>query len=100
MSLAPRRLALLSWAGLCAATTILAPAAAADPDIDSESATAVIQELQEQGYAVDINGVPSGDAALLTSCRVTAIHNPGNAAPNPAGDTRIAVDVACPIQRG
>jgi hypothetical protein len=73
--------------------------AAADPDIDTESAAAVIEELQEQGYVVNVNGVPSGNTALLTTCKVTTINNPTTAAPSPAGTTTISVDVACPIQR-
>jgi hypothetical protein len=79
--------------------TAFAHSAGADPDIDSESAAAVIQELQEQGYVVNVNGVPSGNTSLLTTCSVTTIDNPGDAAPSPAGTTAISVDVACPIQR-
>jgi hypothetical protein len=73
--------------------------ATADPDIDTESASAVIEELQEQGYVVDVNGVPSGNTALLTTCTVTSINNPGTATPNQTGTTTVSVDVACPIQR-
>jgi hypothetical protein len=73
--------------------------ATADPDIDTESASAVIEELQEQGYVVDVNGVPSGNTALLTTCTVTAIHNPGDTPPSQTGTTTISVDVGCPIQR-
>ncbi len=93
MSLTTQRLASLFYAALGVAAVVVAPVAAADPDIDSESAAAVIDELQEQGYTVEINGVPSGDTALLTSCTVTAIHDSDTAA-------TVFVDVACPIQRG
>ena len=58
-----------------------------------------IEELQEQGYVVDVNGVPSGNTALLTTCTVTSIQNPGTATPNQPGTTTVSVDVACPIQR-
>ena len=47
------------------ATIALASPSAADPDIDSESAAAVIEQLQEQGYAVEVNGAPAGDTSLL-----------------------------------
>lgn len=71
----------------------------ADPDIETESASAVIQELQEQGYVVNVNGVPSGNTALLTTCKVTAIHDSDGTSPDPTPTTPIFVDVACPIQR-
>lgn len=100
MSLTPRHVALLLYAVAGAATIVFAPAAAADPDIDTESASAVIEELQEQGYTVEINGVPSGDTSLLTNCTVTEIHNPGNTSPSPPETTTVFVDIACPIQRG
>lgn len=100
MSLAPRRLALLCCVAACATAIVLVPSAMADPDIDTESATAVIEGLQEQGYTVEINGVPNGDTTLLTNCKVTSIHNPGDATPDPTSTTTVYVDVACPIQRG
>lgn len=99
MSIAARRFARLSFA-FYAGAMILAPCAAADPDIDTESATAVIDELQQQGYTVEINGVPSGDTTLLTNCKVTAIDDPDYPSPDPTSTTVISVDVACPIQRG
>ena len=81
-----------------AAATTLAPIGLSDPDIDSESAAAVIQELKEQGYAVEVKGVSSADTGLLTTCTVTSIHNPGNPTPDPTPTTTIYVEVACPIQ--
>lgn len=84
-------------AGL-AVTGALAPAALADPDIDSESAAEVIDELKEQGYDVRIKGV-SGDATdLLTTCSVTAINDSGEDSPDPTKTTLLYVEVACPIQ--
>lgn len=97
MSFATRHLAPVL--AVLAVATAFAHSATADPDIDTESASAVIEELQEQGYTVAVNGVPSGNTALLTTCTVTSIHNPGPAAPSPAGTATISVDVACPIQR-
>ena len=81
-----------------AAVTAFAPAAAADPDIDGESAAAVIQQLKEQGYNVEVKGVSSDNTDLLTTCTVTAIHNPGDPTPDPTTSTTIYVEVACPIQ--
>jgi hypothetical protein len=99
MSLAPRRFVLLlAIGGIVAAT--LAPVAAADPDIDTESAAAVIEELREEGYAVEVNGVSSGNTSLLTTCTVTQIHNPGDPTTDPTNTTTIYVDVACPISHG
>ena len=96
MSYTPRLLASL-LAALAAATT-LAPTAASDPDIDTESAAAVIDELKEQGYRVAIKGVSGDDTSLLAGCTVTSIHNPGDPAPDPTTTTTIYVEVACPIQ--
>lgn len=99
MSLAPRRhMALLMAAGGAVAIAF-APCAAADPDIDGQSAAAVIVELQEEGYVVVVNGVSSGDTGLLTSCKVTHVHHPGDSAPDPTTAT-VYVDVACPISHG
>jgi hypothetical protein len=91
-----RRLAPLA-AALVAATA-LAPIAASDPDIDTESAAAVIDELKEQGYRVEIKGVSNDDTSLLTGCTVTSIRNPGNPTPDPTTTTTVYVEVACPIQ--
>jgi hypothetical protein len=82
------------------ATIALAAPSAADPDIDSESAAAVIDELREQGYSVMVNGAPAGDTSLLETCRVTSIHNPGDPTPDPTTTTAIFVDVSCPITHG
>lgn len=83
-----------------AAAHVFAPLAATDPDIDGESAAAVIQELQEQGYVVKVKGVPSGATALLTTCKVTSIANHGAPSPDPTSTTTVTLDVACPISRG
>lgn len=100
MSYAPRLLAsVLIAAGGFTAIGLASPSAA-DPDIDGESATAVIDQLQEQGYAVMVNGAPAGDTSLLSTCTVTSIHNPGDPTPDPTTTTIISVDVACPITHG
>ena len=99
MSFAPRFGVALAVAAM-AGTIGLAPCATADPDIDGESAAAVIDQLREEGFAVTINGVPSGDTALLTTCVVTEIHDADTPTPDPTATTPVSVDVACPIQRG
>ena len=99
MSYAPRFGMVLAAAAMAGAIG-LAPCATADPDIDDESTAAVIEQLQEEGFVVTVNGVPSGDTALLTTCVVTAIHNSDAPSPDPAATTPVSVDVACPIQRG
>jgi hypothetical protein len=76
----------------------LSSVAAADPDIDSESASAVITELKEQGYDVRIKGVSGDDTDMLTTCSVTSINDSGEDSPDPTKTTLIYVDVACPIQ--
>jgi hypothetical protein len=83
-----------------ASVIILAPTGAADPDIDTESAAAVVEELKAQGYNVEVKGMSGADSGLLTTCTVTAIHNPGDPSPDPASTTTIYVEVACPIQHG
>jgi hypothetical protein len=82
------------------ATIAVAAPGAADPDIDGESAAAVIDQLQEQGYSVMVNGAPAGDTSLLETCTVTSIHNPGDPTPDPTTTTAIFVDVSCPITHG
>jgi hypothetical protein len=100
MSFVPRILApVLVAAGAFTAVGLASPSTA-DPDIDSQSAAAVIVDLQEQGYLVMVNGAPAGDTSLLTTCTVTSIHNPGGPTPDPTTTTTISVDVACPITHG
>ncbi|MCW2552227.1 MAG: hypothetical protein JWR13_1551 [Mycobacterium sp.] len=99
MSLVPRLVASLLAVG--GATAVVAASLAnADPDIDGESAAAVINQLQQQGYAVNVNGAPAGDTSLLTTCTVTSIHNPADPTPDPTTTTTIYVDVACPLTHG
>jgi hypothetical protein len=87
-------------AALTVGGAFLAHPAAADPDIDGESAAAVVEQLQEQGYTVNVSGVPSGDTALLVTCVVTKIQNPGGPSADPTATSPVTVDVACPLQRG
>jgi hypothetical protein len=47
-----------------------------------------------------VKGISGTDTSLLTTCTVTAIHNPGDPSPDPTSTTTIYVEVACPIQHG
>jgi hypothetical protein len=100
MSHVSRLLASLAIAAGGITVVGFASAVSADPDIDGESATAVIKQLPEQGYAVDVNGAPAGDTSMLSTCTVTSIHNPGDPTPDPTTTTTIYVDVACPLTHG
>lgn len=71
---------------------------AADPDLATESAAEVITELREQGYAVEVKGVSSPDAAMLSACKVTSIQDSGIPTADPTTTTTVYVEVACPIQ--
>ncbi|BBY31091.1 hypothetical protein [Mycolicibacterium sediminis] len=96
MSRTPRYLAPMFIA--VAAAITLAPTATTDPDIDGESAAAVVDQLREEGFDVTVNGLPSGDTSLLTTCVVTTIHNPGDPSSDPTTTSPVSVDIACPIQ--
>ena len=100
MSLAPRGYVALLIAVGGTAAVALASSAAAAPVTTDKSAAAVIEQLQKEGYTVVVKGVSSGDTTLLTSCKVTQIHNPGNRKPDPTTTTTVYVDVACPISHG
>lgn len=101
MSLVQRRyVALLVGVGGVAAVA-LASSATADPDIRTESAAAVIGQLQQEGYTVQVNGVSSPDITLLSTCKVTQIHKPVNPTPDTTSPNKtVYVDVACPISHG
>ncbi|MBJ7341738.1 hypothetical protein [Mycolicibacterium sp.] len=96
MSLALRLLASLLVGG--AAAVVAASLANAAPIANGESATTVIDRLQKQGYAVEVNGSPAGDTSLLKTCTATTIHDPTT---DPVTATKtVNVDVACPLTHG
>lgn len=100
MSLVPRLLAsALVLAGAVTAVGLASPGVA-EPISDGESAAAVIDQLQKQGYLVTVNGSPAGDISLLTTCTVTSIHNAGTPTLDPMNTRTIDVSVACPITHG
>lgn len=94
------RLVGAAFAALAALAAAAAPIALADPDIDTESAASVIEDLKEQGYDVRIDGVSGDDTDLLTTCRVLSIQDSGEDSPDPTKTTTVYVSIACPIQHG
>jgi hypothetical protein len=87
-------------AGLVAVAALIAgrPVAAAEPVwpvAGAESASATIDDLQAQGYDVQINWVSGVSSVPLSRCKVIAIHNPDHS-PQSATVSRLYVDVSCP----
>jgi hypothetical protein len=88
-------------AGLLAAALPLAhvPVAAAEPVwpvAGAESAAATIDDLEAQGYDVQINWVSGVSSVSLSRCKVTAIHNPNHSPPSENTLATVYVDVSCP----
>ena len=72
-----------------------APTAFADPSLD-QSAAAVIAQLTDEGYNVEINWVSGVSSRPLSECSVLGVHNP-NLVGGPVDDfTTVYVDVSCP----
>jgi hypothetical protein len=88
-------------AGLLAAAVSLAsaPGATAEPVwpvAGAESASATIDDLEAQGYDVQINWVSGVSSVPLSWCKVTAIHNPNHSPPSENTFATVYVDVSCP----
>jgi len=86
-------------AALMAAAVAFSPVAAAEPVwpvAGAEDAQATVDDLQSQGYDVQINWVSGLPSVQLYRCKVTGIHNPNHSPPT--GDTldTVYVDVSCP----
>lgn len=97
MSLNPRYFAPLLVAAGAAAIAVV-PIAAADPVwpyAGAEPADATIEDLEDQGYDVQVNWVSGYPTVPLYKCWVDAIHNP-DGAPNPKTLNVVYVDVGCP----
>ncbi|CRZ13390.1 hypothetical protein [Mycolicibacterium neworleansense] len=74
-----------------------APLAAADPTATGQSADAVISDLEDQGYNVEINWVGGVSTMPLSECSVKGIHNPDRSSPPaPRSTITVYVDVSCP----
>jgi hypothetical protein len=97
MSLGMRMLA----AGLLTAAASFAcpPVAVAEPVwpfAGAESASATIDDLEAQGYDVQVNWVSGTPSVPLDRCKVTAIHNPNHSPPTANTFATVYVDVSCP----
>ncbi|MEZ0052547.1 hypothetical protein ABIA30_003565 [Mycobacterium sp. MAA66] len=80
----------------CAATISVAPPAAADSYDIGGSAADVVNNLQSEGYLVQINWVAGFDTEPLDVCWVTGVNNPGNFKPGGPHGATVYVDVQCP----
>jgi hypothetical protein len=69
-------------------------AIASAPLASAGGADAVISDLQDKGYNVQINWIHGFNTVPLSICTVTRENNPSSSAPKP-GDT-VYVDVDCP----
>jgi hypothetical protein len=98
MWLKPRSFVPLGVAVAAAASTAVSPVAAAHPFLKETGggASAVIEDLQAQGYNVVINWLTGYDTKPLSLCWVTSINNPGNTQPSSGTFTTVYVDVRCP----
>ncbi|MBN3509464.1 hypothetical protein JYB55_11495 [Mycolicibacterium septicum] len=84
---------------LCCAWTLViwTPHAGADPTAGEQSADAVISDLEDQGYNVEINWVGGVSTTPLSECSVKGIHNPDRSSPPaPKSSITVYVDVSCP----
>jgi hypothetical protein len=89
--------------GIAAAVTTagisVAPIVGADPVwpiAGAESAEATINDLEAQGYNVQINWVMGLSDSSLSRCSVTAIHNPDRSPDSEKSSITVYVDVSCP----
>jgi hypothetical protein len=99
MLLISRRM--MALAACCVIPVAVAPMAMAAPSANIDGpADAVIDELQTQGYNVEINWVNGFDTKPLSLCRVTGIDEPGDAPPSTSTFTTVYVDVVCPNHDG
>jgi hypothetical protein len=79
------------------ASIALAPIAAADPGSSvGESASQAIDDLQAQGYNVQINFLNGSPRVSLDQCAVLAVHNPDRSGGSAQTFTTVYVDVQCP----
>ena len=86
-------------AGVIAAAVVCPPVATAEPVwpvAGAESAAATIDDLEAQGYDVQINWVSGVSSVPLSRCNVTGIHNPDHSTDAPNTFTTVYVDVSCP----
>jgi hypothetical protein len=97
MSLGMRLLgAMLLAAAVSVAKASVATTEPVWPVAGAESASATIDDLEAQGYDVRINWVSGVSSVPLSSCKVTAIHNPNHSSPTENTLETVYVDVSCP----
>ena len=91
-----RRVPPLMAAGIVALIDV--PPASADSNfgIDDGSASDVVDNLNAQGYNVEINWTNGVDPKPLSECWVTGINNPGGQKPTKTTFVTVYVDVECP----
>jgi hypothetical protein len=85
--------------GAAVASIASAPITAADPIYPfggAEPADATIEDLQAQGYTVQINWVSGTPTVPLYECWVDDIHNPNHSPPSPDTLAIVWVDIGCP----
>jgi hypothetical protein len=75
---------------------VLGAPAAADPVYTGDSAESVVDDLQAQGYSVQINWLNGYDTVPLSYCTVQNINNPGDIRPSSGRLATVYVDVTCP----
>jgi hypothetical protein len=88
MSFKPRYVTLVLALTGATISILVAPVAAAD------GADATINDLQAQGYTVQINYV-NGASEELSYCTVVNVNDP-DSTPQPPASTTLFVDVQCP----
>ncbi|MUL50123.1 hypothetical protein FZI85_30295 [Mycobacterium sp. CBMA293] len=91
-----RYFALAGAASAFAMSLGLAPLAAADTYDTGGSAADVVNNLQAEGYLVQINWTNGFDTKPLDECWVLGINNPGNFKPGGTVAATVYVDVQCP----
>jgi len=85
--------------GAAGALIVAAPITVAEPVwpvAGAQSARATIDELEAQGYNVQINWVSGVSSVPLERCAVNAIHNPDRSPGSENTFTTVYVDVSCP----
>jgi hypothetical protein len=99
MSLKPGYLAALLAAAGTVASIAVASMAAADPVWPvggGEPADATLEDLEDQGYTVQINWVTGYPTVPLFECWVDAIHNPDGPPTKQEQLAIVYVDIGCP----
>ena len=101
MSLTPGLFGVMLIAtGAAVASIATAPITAAEPIYPfggAEPADATIEDLEAQGYTVQINWVSGYPTVPLYECWVDDIHNPnGTGPPKPNTLAIVWVDIGCP----